>query len=1465
MPEYDVFLSYNSADQEAVELIARRLREEAGLEPFLDRWHLVPGEPWQEAIEEALDASRSCAVFLGPAGLGTWENEEMRAGLDIRASRPDYRVIPILLPGAHLPERGRLPRFLARLTWVDFRPGLDDARAFHELACGIQGVAPGPEGVVEAKAICPFRGLQVFDEEHARFFFGREALTQHLVEQLRGDRFLAVIGPSGSGKSSLARAGLVPQVRAGALPASERWSVVILKPGPHPLEALAARLLPYLDGGDDPLAARESLLGTLRRDERGLHGAVQVALAAAPDSQRLLIVADQFEELFTLCRDESARAGFIANLLYASAIAGGQTVAVVTMRADFFGKCAAYPELAARLAERDVLVGPMSEDELRRAMEGPAQAAGLHYEKGLVETILDDLGDEPGTLPLLQHTLLELWERRRGGWLTIDAYYEIGGVQGALARRADAVYARFTAAQQAAARRVLLRLTQPGEGTEDTRRRAVLMELLPTDAKAADVEAAVRELTDARLLTTGEDEQGREVVDVAHEALIRGWPRLQGWIDADRAALLTHRRLTEAAQEWERHGRDESYLSRGARLAEAAEWAKTHADDLNPMESAFLEASEEALATRRVRERRAARFRLAALGAIAVLIIGILVAIALGQSQLTQQQREAAWTAEALAAKEALARQTAEAESFRRATKEAEALAANAAEVQARQTAEARRVEADDARATAEAERNRALSRQLAAQSANQLSADNSTIALLLAIEAGCAADTSEALAVLRQAFAYSKYPSTILSGHALEVNGAMWNSDETLVLTAGSDGTARVWDVKTGDALLIIFGHSGNVQQAIWNQDETQILTAGTDGTARIWNAKTGDELLVLSGHAGWVTQAIWNSDENRILTAGEDGTARVWDAETGAELLTLSGHTDWVSQAVWNSDESRILTASWDETVRLWDAETGAELLMFSGHTGWVSQALWNSDESRVLTASWDGTARVWDANTGNALLTLSGHNGIVWWATWNTDGSRVLTAGAGGTARVWDAETGTGLLTLFGHTNGVNQAAWNADESRILTASRDGTARMWDAETGEVQLNLTGHFASVNQAVWNSDESRILTASDDRTARLWNLEVRYERPLLSGHTALISQAKWSADGDRILTASDDGTARVWSAETGIVLLNLKGHSARVNQAVWNSDESRILTASADGTARVWDTEAGNELVVLSGCPGEVLQAVWNSDESRILTATANDAVCVWDAETGRELLTVAGQVAAWDPGESRILTGSADGTVRVWDAKTGKDLLSLSGPGAWVTQVLWSTDGNRMVTASGNGAVKVWDASTGDALITLPAHTGPVWQTVWNRDESRILTAGNDGKVVVWDAKTGERLLVLSGHTSAVFQATWSRDESLVLTASNDHTARVWDAKTGEELFLLSGHTGSVYQAAWNADESYILTASSDGTVRQWYSRMADLVQAACQRAPRNMTREEWSHFMKHEAYRATCDHLPIEEAK
>jgi hypothetical protein len=588
--DYDVFLSYNSADRAAVDEIARRLRE-ARVNCFQDTRRLIPGEPWQEDLEDDLGRSRTCAVFFGPDGLGKWQTEEMRIAISRRVSDPEFRVIPVLLPGVVLPE-GKLPALVSRTTKVDFRPGLDDENAFDRLLSGIRGVAPRTEGEDEDLEIeCPFRGLEVFDEDHARFFFGREVLTAHLVDQLREDRFLAVLGPSGSGKSSVVRAGLIPRLRKGLLGGDEEWPVVVVRPGTDPMDALATGLVQLSGTSGDSIGRQASILSKLKADPRGLHTVVQLAVGGAAADHRVVIVVDQFEEVFTAVEDEKQQNDFVAALLDASSVPGGPTVVVLTMRADFFGKCAAVPGLARRMSERDVLVPPMTEGELRESMVKPADLVGLQFEKGLVDAILDDLGNEPGSLPLLQHTLLELFNGRNGRWLTNDRYYAIGRVKGAIASRADRIFDSLSPEEQTAARRILLRLTQPGEGTEATRRRAHRDELIGSGARGTAAEAVIERFAQARLLTTDETSSGQEVVDVAHEALIRGWPKLRGWVEENPTALRVHRELTEATERWDHEGRKRGYLYGGPRLDEAKALASRYGDDLNDLERTFLKAS----------------------------------------------------------------------------------------------------------------------------------------------------------------------------------------------------------------------------------------------------------------------------------------------------------------------------------------------------------------------------------------------------------------------------------------------------------------------------------------------------------------------------------------------------------------------------------------------------------------------------------------------------------------------------------------------------------------------------------------------------------------------------------------------------------------------------------------------------------------------------------------------------------
>jgi formylglycine-generating enzyme required for sulfatase activity len=648
---FDVFLSHNSKDKPAVEYLAEKLKR-AALEPWLDKWCLTPGGKWQQELEMGLRASSSCAVFLGPQGIGNWESEELSVALDRAAKDKDFRIFPVLLPGLPEPfDDSGLPPFLKMRTWVDLRRGLDDPWSFQILVHAIQGTTPGPVTAIPlGQEICPYRGLQTFDEEHAEFFFGREREVQRLLEKLKSTRFLAVLGASGSGKSSTVRAGLLPALRSGALLDSQTWNIRVFTPGAHPLTVLTSHLFRLY-----PQESMQKTLDQMIEDQRTLHLSVSLALIDHPGNERTVWVIDQFEEVFTLCEDEKERAQFFANLIYASSIPDGRNIVLLTLRADFFQKCAAYPSLSTQIAGQQFIVSPMDTEGLRRAIEEPARHVGLRFDEGLIDSILDDVIDQPGSLPLLEHALLELWGRRRGQMLTFKGYADSGGVQGAIAKRADAIFADFSAEQQGIAKQIMLRLTQPGEGTEDTRRRATIDELITHPEEATVVEKVVSKLTDERLLTTTDEQAYGQTVSVSHEALIRAWPRLRTWIEENRAGLRILRRLTEAAQEWQRLKRDKGALYRGARLAEVMVWREQNEAELNPLERGFIDASiriqareEEAERELQRHELEAAREqilaerqrRLATLGALIGALV-LIVVIAYPQAQVAWLRQQA--------------------------------------------------------------------------------------------------------------------------------------------------------------------------------------------------------------------------------------------------------------------------------------------------------------------------------------------------------------------------------------------------------------------------------------------------------------------------------------------------------------------------------------------------------------------------------------------------------------------------------------------------------------------------------------------------------------------------------------------------------------------------------------------------------------------------------------------------------
>ncbi len=582
---FDVFLSYHWRDREPVERIARSLRDQ-GLKPFLDRWYLVPGRPWPQVLEQTLVSCRAVAVCIGPGDMGPWQTRESNFALDRQGRNADFPVIPVLLPGSD-PVLG----FLSQNTWVDLRQGTDDPGLLSLLAGAIRGEAPGPDLAerlrVTRATLCPYRGLLYFREEDAPFFFGRMAAIRNLHEAIRQQRFIAVVGASGSGKSSVVRAGLVPRLRQEK---ETTWEVATLFPGDEPLKALARSVSPLLEpetmDETDRLVKINKLAEAFAKQDVSLHDVGLRILEKQSGTNRLLLVIDQAEELYTVAKDDHTGRRFIDEMLDASE--RGSWTAMLTLRGDFVGKALSYRPLSDRLQGAQVNVGPMTRAELEQAITAPARRVELSFADGLVTRILDDVGDEPGHLPLLEFVLKRLWEDRQGPELSHQAYEAMGGLQGAVAKKAEEVFAKLTPPEQEAVKHVFLQVVRAGETGEDTRRRAALSEI---GSAAMDV---VKKLADERLLVTNRAVAGEETVEVSHEALIRQWQRLQGWLNEDREFLLWRERLRGRVNEWQHNTQDEGTLLRGALLVEAQRWVSQKADMLTDEEKDYIRHSVEA-------------------------------------------------------------------------------------------------------------------------------------------------------------------------------------------------------------------------------------------------------------------------------------------------------------------------------------------------------------------------------------------------------------------------------------------------------------------------------------------------------------------------------------------------------------------------------------------------------------------------------------------------------------------------------------------------------------------------------------------------------------------------------------------------------------------------------------------------------------------------------------------------------
>jgi WD40 repeat protein/class 3 adenylate cyclase/energy-coupling factor transporter ATP-binding protein EcfA2 len=1181
-----------------------------------------------------------------------------RAARRARSARLDLRGV-----------REELVAGVLELQQVRDRPGGPGPDA--EGHAGLLTVEVEPDGTPPVPTPVPYKGLVRFEAGDAGLFFGRERLVAQLVARLVTARFLAVVGASGSGKSSLVRAGLLPTLAAGALPGSEHWAPLVLAPGSEPLAALAGRLAPLLPGADPPALAARLAAGPGSLDQLAAE-----ALAGRPAEARLLLVVDQFEEVFTACRDDRARRAFVDLLVTAAGARDGRCVVAVALRADFYGRCAAHPGLAAELADSQVLVGPMTDQELRRAVLEPARRVGCVVEPGLPETILEDVAAEPGALPLVSTALLETWERRRGRSLTLTGYAETGGVRGAVARLADGVYDAFDPAEQATARAVFLRLTEPGEGADDLRRRASRDELGDDPV----TERVLGVLVARRLVIADE-----HTVEVAHEALLREWPRLRGWLEEDREGRRLHRHLGEAAADWAAHDRDAEQLYRGARLAAALDWARAHSPDLNQRERQFLDAG------RAHQERQLRRAR-----RTTAVLAGLLV-VALIAGGLALVQRSTARRQAVLARSTSLAAQAS-------ARRETEPDLALLLAVEGHRLDDSIQTRGGLLDSIGQSPQLVGLHQGYGELSSVDLSPDETTLAARTV-------DGNLRLWDFR-----TRAPKTAPIDTGQDKGDVAFSPNGRLVATSGDDGTVRLWDAARGTAVGTVMRQPGGAASVRFSPDGRRLASAGfEDGRVRLWAVPSGAPLTqVRVDEIG--TQFASFSPDGRSLAAATElaQDVAIVDVASGhvTGRLQMPEGEPGLSGAAFSPDGRTIATGSQDGRVRLWDVRTrkqrGDPLV---GHENSVRSLAYSPDGSILASAGEDGTGiMLWDVASGDRIGTpLLAHPGA------ESNVVRFIHKGAGlltnapTEVAVWDLEGVSLGQRVYGGQKGPIFDIARSRDGRLLatTGQQDGTVFLWDvAARGSLGAPLQTGEPLVPDVAFSPDGRLLavgtLAQEPPMQLQLWDLASR--KKVDTVETEGQARPQFSPDGRTIAYHDGKGHIVLWDVATrhprADLFADTSGEQAHAT-AAFSPDNKTLITGSRLGQVQFWDPATGKLLAKPQTTHADIVVDFAFSPDGRLVASASSDGnVLVWDvasrALVGAPFTGGGGALSrvAFSPDGSMLATTDHNGTLNLWDVASRRQIgRPLTGHHADAIGVTF-LDGDTVVTSSVDGSLIFWD---------------------------------------------------------------------------------------------------------------------------------------------------------------------------
>jgi len=1133
---------------------------------------------------------------------------------------------------------------------------------------------------------CPYKGLDVFEEEDAELFFGRERLVEDLVSRVKESRTVFITGPSGSGKSSLVRAGLIHALKQGAIKNSERWLYETMKPGRDPIGELG-RVSSSLAGStnaEDEIRAKAMADGTI------FARWCEIALKDSRE-KRAIIFIDQFEEVFTQINKEEERVAFLNLLTHAATVENGRVILLFSMRSDFVSNCAIYPQLNAMLNQQFIQIGAMQPDELVSAIAQPALRVGLHIDPDLIAQVINDMKGEPGALPLMQFTLKDLFDARqaKGGLiaLTLNDYIQRGGIQKSLERHADAAFAKLGNNEQELARAIFGGLIEIGRGIQDTRRTALFDELIPSNAKAADIEVVIQKLADARLITTGEN-----TVTLAHEKLIDAWPWLKKLVNENRDVITLQNEIAADAKEWDEHKRDSSYLYSGARLGFAQEQVTAKRIRLNLLAKGFIDEGINAREAER-KTKESSRRRVTS-----GLISGIVVALVLAGFAFYQLFR-AQEQAKIIQARTNELKNLAVIDQANQLLKQgnpdlalALAMHATAAEgplekayaglLDAAYLSLSRKVfhlcEQNDTRHT--------WATTVNINSNNKLAA------------VGCSSNELSDIYVFDLQTGNTQmhwsYPAWIFS--------LTFSPDGQSILAGYADAKAILWQLD-GTPKFVFAEHISKVSTVAFSPDGSTIVTASYDKSIILWDAHTGNKLNRISGDTviefkGKFTSANYSPDGKAIALGDDAGNVLIWDYMNGPIYYSRlqDKHQNFVLSVEFSPDGSKIVSSSADSSIVLWKFDGSLQKIntldISKYQPGvWVRSVRFLPNGSELLAALSDGTILLWDIHSLQVIQRLGGHHGEVESLSVSSDGDFAISGARDGEVRFWDLRVfeslaDIGVSPTFQGNFEINSMKFTDDGKQLIGGAANGYVYILDTNTKSIIDSWMAYpnQIAISEIALTPDNSKLITAGSNGQAILWNLNNHQLITEFSKIGSNMHTTDISPDGKIAIVGYTNGEITLVSLIPGedTQSCTLNGHTNSVNSVRFSPNGKFAVSGANDYTVIMWDLATCKKQGILFRHDSWVTALAFSPDGKLLASASGDGTLIVWNLDSGQQMYRLR---------------------LTELDTNSGLDAFALS--------IDFSPDGRLLSASYANGNVAIWSATNGILLrkfIAFPTDT-------------------------------------------------------------------------------------------------------------------------------------------------------------